>query len=112
DVSNRSDAEAVRLLRDLKVQIAVDLKGYTAHSRMGIFASRAAPIQVSYLGYPGTTGAGFMDYVIADPIVLPFDQQPFYSEKIAHLPDSYQVNDRTRAAAKDIPMRRQLGLPE
>ena len=63
---------------------------------IGILARRAAPIQATYLGFPGTSGADFIDYVIADKIVLPVDQQPFFSEKIVHLPDSYQVNDSKR----------------
>jgi predicted O-linked N-acetylglucosamine transferase (SPINDLY family) len=89
----------------------VDLKGHTTDARIGILAHRPAPIQVSYLGYPGTSGADFMDYVIADKIVLPLDQQPFYSEKIVHLPDSYQVNDRKRPIARR-PIRSQVGLPD
>src|SRR5262249_49357272 len=92
DVASRSDEDTARLLRDLKIHIAVDLKGHTTDARIRTFADRIAPIQVSYLGYPGTTGAPFIDYVIADRIVLPFEQQPFYSECIVHLPDSYQVN--------------------
>ena len=79
----------------MQVDIAVDLSGRTQDARLGILAHRPAPVQATYLGYAGTTGAGFIDYVIADPIVLPFDQQPFYTEKIVHLPD-YQANDSTR----------------
>ena len=67
---------------------------------------------MSYLGFPGTTGAGFIDYVIADEIVLPFDQQPFYTEKIVHLPDCYQVNDSKRQIAARMPTRGACGLPE
>jgi protein O-GlcNAc transferase len=74
-------------------------------------AQRPAPIQVSYLGYPGTLGADFIDYIIADKIVLPFDQGPFYTEKIVHLPDSYQVNDRKRPIARP-PARADAGLPD
>src|SRR6266850_2163804 len=72
DVTTRSDESVARLLRDIPVHIAVDLKGYTTNARMGIFSRRVAPIQVSYLGYPGTCGVDFMDYIVADPIVLPF----------------------------------------
>jgi protein O-GlcNAc transferase len=111
DVTTRTDEEAAGLIRDLHCQIAVDLKGHTTDARIGILAQRPAPIQVSYLGYPGTSGADFMDYVIADKIVLPPDQQPFYSEKIVHLPDSYQVNDRKRPVARR-PTRSQVGLPD
>ncbi len=80
--------------------------------RFGIFAHRPAPIQVSYLGFPGTTGADFIDYVIADEIVLPFDQQPFWSEKIVHLPGCYQVNDTKRQIAERTPTRKECGLPD
>jgi predicted O-linked N-acetylglucosamine transferase (SPINDLY family) len=75
-------------------------------------AFRPAPIQVNYLGYPGTMGADFIDYVIADKIVLPFDQQPHYAEKIVHLPECYQVNDSQRRIDSRTPSRRELGLPE
>ena len=84
---------------DLEVDIAIDLKGYTQDSRPEILAYRPAPIQVSYLGYPATMGAPFIDYIIADKIVAPFEHQPFFAEKIVHLPDSYQVNDTKRKIA-------------
>src|SRR5205814_5622737 len=102
----------VSQLRDLGVDIAIDLKGHTERARLAILAARPAPLQVSYLGYPGSMGADFIDYVIADRIVLPLDQQPFYPEKIVHLPDSYQVNDFKRQIASRIPTRRELGIPE
>jgi protein O-GlcNAc transferase len=112
DVSSTSDREVASLLHELEVDIAVDLKGHTEAARLAILAARPAPLQVSYLGYPGTMGADFIDYVIADGIVLPLDQQPFYREKIVHLPDSYQVNDSKRQISSRIPARRELGLPE
>jgi predicted O-linked N-acetylglucosamine transferase (SPINDLY family) len=112
DVLGKSDAEAASLVSELRVDIAVDLKGWTRDCRPGILGFRPAPIQVNYLGYPGTVGATFIDYVIADPIVLPFDQQPFWSEKIVHLPDCYQVNDSKRAIAERTPSRQEAGLPE
>jgi protein O-GlcNAc transferase len=112
DVRTMGDYEAAKLLSDLEVDIAVDLLGHTSDSRIGILAHRPAPIQVNYLGYPGTMGASFMDYVLADPVVLPFDQQPFYAEKIVHLPDCYQVNDSKRAMSDRVPTRRDAGLPE
>ena len=112
DVAARTDADAAKLLRDLHTHIVIDLKGYTTDARLGIMAERAAPIQASYLGYPGTLGADFIDYVIADRIVLPFDQQPFYTEKIVHLPDSYQVNDSKRPIGSRAPARAELGLPD
>ncbi len=112
DVRGKSDAEVARLLSELKVDIAVDLNGYTRDCRPGILAHRPAPIQVNYLGFPGTMGATFIDYIIADEVVLPFDQQPFYSERIVHLPDCYQPNDRRRQIADRTPARAEAGLPE
>jgi protein O-GlcNAc transferase len=111
DVIGRADGEVARLLRDLEVDIAIDLKGHTENKRPGILAHRPAPVQVSYLGYAGTMGADFIDYIIADRIVLPFDQQPFYTEAIVHLPDSYQVNDSKRVIAAQALSRRDAGLP-
>jgi predicted O-linked N-acetylglucosamine transferase (SPINDLY family) len=112
DVRTKSDTEVAGLLCDLEVDIAIDLKGYTQDSRPEILAYRPAPIQVSYLGYPATMGAPFMDYIIADKIVAPFEHQPFFAEKIAQLPDSYQVNDTKRKIAARLLTRRELGLPE
>jgi protein O-GlcNAc transferase len=112
DVRARSDHDTAKLLRDLHPDIAIDLAGHTQDARLEIFAHRPAPIQVSYLGYPGTTGADFMDYVIADRIVLPFNEQQFYSEKIVHLPDCYQVNDSKRQIAARGPTRHEAGLPD
>ncbi len=111
DVRERSDREVAQLSRDLGVDIAVDLKGLTQDQRMGIFAYRAAPVQVNYLGYPGTTGAAYMDYVIADRIVLPPEAECHYTERVAYLPDSYQPNDRGRVIAPHECMRSELGLP-
>jgi predicted O-linked N-acetylglucosamine transferase (SPINDLY family) len=112
DVGERSDREAAALISELAADIVVDLAGHTENSRMGILAHRPAPIQVSYFGYPGTSGAEFIDYIMADRVVLPSDQQPFFSEKIVHLPDSYQANDPKRQAAPIVPTRADLGLPE
>ena len=112
DVRLKSDREAAQLIQDLEIDIAVDLAGLTQGSRTAILAYRPAPVAVNYLGYPGTMGADFIDYIIADAIVLPFDQQPFYAEKIVHLSGCYQVNDRKRAIAPATPSRRSEGLPE
>jgi protein O-GlcNAc transferase len=111
DVTTRTDQETAALVRELNTHIAVDLKGHTTDARIGILGHRAAPIQASYLGFPGTTGADFIDYILADRIVLPFDQQEFFYEKIVHLPDSYQVNDRKRPIGRR-PLRGQVGLPD
>jgi protein O-GlcNAc transferase len=112
DLEGESEAVIAQRVADLGVDIAVDLKGHTKGNRFGIFARRPAPLQVSYLGYPGTTGADFIDYVIADEVVLPFDQQPFWSERIIHLPGCYQVNDAQRRIAARAPGRAECGLPE
>jgi len=112
DVALRSDREAAKLLLDLDVDIAVDLKGHTQQGRPAILAYRPAPVQVSYLGYPATMGVDFIDYVLADRIVLPLDQQPSYSEMIVHLPNCYQINDSKRGIAAEAPTRGAVGLPE
>ena len=111
EVRHRSDDDVALLSRGLEIDIAVDLKGLTQFSRPEIFARRAAPLQVSYLGYPGTMGADFMDYLIADRTLIPPEATADYHEKIILLPDSYQVNDANRAAARDTFERRELGLP-
>ena len=111
DVRTTSDQDIARLSRDLEVDIAVDLKGYTQDARPGIFAHRAAPVQVSYLGYPGTTGAACIDYLIADRVLIPPAARGGYSEKIIYLPVSYQINDRKRPQPADVPERISLGLP-
>jgi protein O-GlcNAc transferase len=111
DVRNTTDRDVALMLNEFRTDIVVDLTGYTMGCRPEILASRPAPIAVNYLGYPGTMGAAFIDYVIADPIVAPFDRQPCYAEKIVHLPDSYQANDRKRAIAAAVPSREACGLP-
>jgi protein O-GlcNAc transferase len=112
DIRAMTDAEASSRIKADKIDILVDLKGYTKGARTGITARRPAPIQVSFVGFPGTMGADFIDYIIADPIVLPFDQQPNYSERIVHLPHSYQPNDTKRLIANITPTRAECGLPE
>ncbi|MGD0865591.1 MAG: tetratricopeptide repeat protein [Rhizomicrobium sp.] len=111
DVRGRPDAEIALLSRSLEVDIAVDLKGFTQDNRAGIFACRAAPIQVNYLGYPGTMAAEFMDYIIADAIIIPGSERRHYREKIVTLPNSYQVNDRKRFSSDTTLDRAVLGLP-
>ncbi len=111
DIRALSHREAARLIHADKVDILVDLKGYTHHARPAISAYRPAPVQVSYLGYPATLGADFIDYIIVDPFVVPGSQQPFFSERLVHLPGSYQVNDRRREVAKARTSRQDHGLP-
>ena len=112
DVRGRSDREIAQTLRDMEIDIAIDLKGYTQEARPGILALRPAPVQVSYLGFPGTLGAAYVDYVIADRIVIPPADACHYAEKVVYLPDTYQVNDRDRKIGRDVPTRAQAGLPE
>ena len=112
DASAMSDLQIATLSRELRIDIAIDLKGFTQNCRTGIFAYRAAPLQVNYLGYPGTMAAEYMDYLIADKVLIPEQSQGAYSEKIAYLPHSYQVNDRKRVISDKVFTRAELGLPE
>ena len=108
----QTDRQVAQLLSELQVDIAVDRGGFTTNCRPRIFAARPAPIQVNYLGFPGTLGASFNDYVLADAIVLPLDQQPGYSERIVHLPNCYQVNDSKKPVPAETPARSEAGLPD
>jgi predicted O-linked N-acetylglucosamine transferase (SPINDLY family) len=112
ELAGHSDGDIAALARRHQIDIAVDLKGYTLDCRPGVFARRPAPLQINYLGFPGTLGVSYMDYIIADPVVIPEAHFSFYSEKVAHLPHSYQVNDDRRAIAAFTPPRPALGLPE
>ena len=112
DVRGTSDLDVARLAREHRIDIAVDLMGYTQDYRLGIFAARAAPVQVSYLGYPGTLGAPYIDYIIADRVVIPAPARQHFTEKIAWLPHSYQANDTQRERPSREFTRTELGLPE
>jgi predicted O-linked N-acetylglucosamine transferase (SPINDLY family) len=112
DVSTMSDKEIAEFSRMLGIDIAIDLKGSTKDHRFGIFSYRAAPVQVSYLGYPGTMGAEYIDYLIADKTLIPEESQKFYTEKIAYMPHSYQVNDRSRVISDRVFTKKEVGLPE
>jgi predicted O-linked N-acetylglucosamine transferase (SPINDLY family) len=111
DVRQKSDFEVIALARDLGIDIAVDLSGFTDYCRTKIFAGRAAPIQINFLGYPGTMGADFMDYLVADGTVVPREQQAHYVEKIAYLPGSFLPFDSSYAIAPKVYTREELGLP-
>lgn len=106
------DPEAARLLREHEIDVVVDMKGFTLDARLDILAHRPAPIQVSYLGYPGTMGASYIDYIIADELVIPPSDHACYAERIVYLPDCYQVNDSRRSIAEQTPSRTDWGLPE
>ncbi len=112
DLRTASEAEIAGRMRELGIDIAVDLKGYTFDSRPAIFAYRAAPIQVSFLGFPGTMGTGAFDYVVADATVIPADDHRWYAEAVVTLPGSYQPNDDQRPIAVATPSRADEGLPE
>lgn len=111
EVDSKTDQEIAMLARTMEIDIAVDLNGFTGGSRTGIFAMRAAPIQINYLGYPGSMGAKYIDYIIADVTTIPMACQNFYEEKIIYLP-SFQVNDSTRLISSTNYTRIELGLPE
>jgi predicted O-linked N-acetylglucosamine transferase (SPINDLY family) len=110
DVRQKSDLDIASLAREMDIDIAVDLGGHTGKSRTGIFALRAAPLQINYLGYPGTMGADYIDYLIADTTIIPLADQPHYSEKVLYLP-SFQANDSQRRIADRIFTRKELALP-
>ena len=112
DVSSHTDIETADMARQLEIDIAIDLKGYTRDSRPGVFAERAAPVQVNYLGFPGTMGSSDIDYIIADRTVIPESSKRYFSEKIIYLPSSYQANINYGAIAEKPGSRAQFGLPE
>ncbi|HVW75948.1 MAG TPA: tetratricopeptide repeat protein [Rhizomicrobium sp.] len=112
NIKQMTDAQAADRIRSEEIDILVNLNGYFGAPRMGVFARRAAPIQVNYLGFPATLGASYMDYILADRIVIPEQDRRFYDEQVVWLPHSYQVNDRKRAIAAQTPDRAALGLPE
>ena len=112
DVREKNDLDTARLLRQWEVDLAIDLKGYTQESRPGILAHRPAPVQAHYLGFPSTLGADYIDYLLADKIVIPDEHTRYYSEKIAYLPDTYQCNDSNRRSAEKTSARADEGLPQ
>ena len=112
DVRTRSDEEVAELSREMDIDIAVDLKGYTGESRPGIFVHRAAPIQVNYLGHPGTMGTDCIDYIVVDNVICPPEHYGYYTEKVVALPHSYQVNDSKRTVSDKVFTRAEAGLPE
>lgn len=111
DAKNKSDQDVAALSRELEIDIAVDLGGFTGNPRTNIFAHRAAPIQVNYLGYPATMGAEYIDYIVADRTLIPAGRQAHYSEKVVYLPHTYMPNDRKREISSKQFTREELGLP-
>jgi len=112
DIRTKGDQEVAALAREMGIDIAIDLTGNTGEGRIGIFSYRAAPIQINYLGYPGTIGANYYDYLVADAVVIPEINRNYYVEKIIHLPHCYQVNDSKRLISQKNFTRTELGLPE
>ena len=112
DIRKKTDVEVARLLRVHEIDIAVDLMGFTSRTRTGIFALRPAPVQVNYLGYPGTMGAPYIDYIFGDPFLIPEQSRAHCTESVVYMPDTFQVNDAKRRVAEQTPTRATLGLPE
>ncbi|HET7086255.1 MAG TPA: tetratricopeptide repeat protein [Rhizomicrobium sp.] len=112
NITKLSDQDAARAVRDAEIDILVNLNGYFGEARMGVFAHRAAPVQVNYLGFPATLAAPYIDYIIADKIVIPEDEQRFYDEQVVYLPDCYQANDDRGRPMAQKPSRAEVGLPE
>ena len=112
EIRTTSDEDAAKLIHEDGIDILVDLKGYTQDGRSAILAYKPAPIQVNYLGYPGSMGCDFIDYIVGDPVVTPMAHQSDYSERIVQLPHCYQPNDRQREIAETARGRADHGLPE
>jgi predicted O-linked N-acetylglucosamine transferase (SPINDLY family) len=112
DISDKSDLDAARLVHESGIDVLVDMNGFFGRGRQGVFAMRPAPIQATYLGFPGTTGADYMDYLIADRTVVPDASRVHYREQVVRLPYSYQANDRQRPMSERRFSRAELGLPD
>ena len=112
DVRDRSDRDIADLIRELSVDIAVDLGGFTTNNRTGALASRPAPVQIGFLGFPATTGMAAVDYIVADATVVPPGAERFYQEAVIRMPDCYQVNDDKRPIDPATPTRHEAGLPD
>jgi len=112
DVTRLTDEAAAAAIRDRRIDILVNLNGYFGEGRTGVFAQRPAPIQVNYLGFPGTLGAPYIDYIVADRCVIPPGDEAFYEEKVVYLPDCYQANDDRKTIAARTFSRAECGLPQ
>jgi protein O-GlcNAc transferase len=111
DVRTMNDAEVGAIIRELEIDIAIDLNGYSGEARTEILATRPAPAQVNYFGYPGTMGVPFIDYIIAAPWLIPAEHRVHYSEQVVYLPHTYLPSDRKRPAGGGTPSRAEAGLP-
>ena len=112
DIKNFSTKEIIEITRKNQIDIAIDENGFTQNARTELFESKLSPIQVNFLGYPGTSGAKFIDYIVADHIVIPDDQRQFYSENIIYLPHCYQPNDDRRKISNKENTREDFNLPK
>lgn len=112
DAREMGSEQIAQMMRDMEIDIAVDLGGYTSDARPDIFAYRPVPVQVNYLGYPGTTGTDYLDYILADRHIIPPDHQQFYNEKVVYLPDTYLPTDSSVSISEHTPTRSECGLPE
>ena len=112
DCSEATDAHVARWLREREIDIAVDLTGHTRGGRLGVFAHRPAPLQVNYLGFAGTSGADYMDYIIGDHVTIPPGEERWFSEQVVRLPQCFLPNDDTQSVAAETPARSDLGLPQ
>ena len=110
-VTSKSNEEIAELINNLEIDIAVDLKGYTYGTRIDILAHKPAPIQISYIGHPGTTGTEFIDYAIVDDFIVPNKNDKFFTEKLIKLEGCYQATDNTRPLPK-AKTKKEFGLPE
>jgi len=112
DIRRLGDREAAAAIKRRQIDILVNLNGYFGEARSGIFSLRPSPVQVNYLGFPGTLGVDYMDYILADRQVIPPEHEACYTEKVVYLPDTYQVNDSRRRIAEHTPTRAEVGLPD
>ena len=112
DITRTGDLETAAMIRERRIDILVNLNGFFGRERQAVFSYKPSPIQVNYLGFPGTLGAPYMDYILADRHVIPPEHEAFYVEKVACLPDSYQANDAERRIAQRVPTRAEAGLPD
>lgn len=110
EIAQMNDRDAAQCIRENEIDVLVDLAGHTRYTGLNAMAFRPSPVQVTWLGFPGTTGTSFMDYIIADPTVLPIEHERFYTEKAVRLPDTYQPNDDALIVA-EVPSREAAGLP-
>jgi predicted O-linked N-acetylglucosamine transferase (SPINDLY family) len=112
DARNMNAAQIAKKMREMEIDIAVDLGGYTSDTRIDIFSYRPAPVQVNYLGYPGTLGTSYFDYILADRHIIPPEQQQYYNERVVYMPDTYLPTDNSVQISPRTPSRSECGLPE